>query len=249
MLAISKSPITAYPSVRSWPGPLPTKRFAYLATSCLSCLRVSGQRVCLRALRYSRGCSEGTGEPRQACLPWKVVAYNPCQEAAWRIGSGNARQGGKVRYHRTVHCCWRLFMSKSRMISLLGTWHLAHYNSMNKFRAGCFGKPSSEGDIDLHQNKRELGKPNSWFRLLMVLFPNANLVCSLVLTPRGMDSYKEQKENDRRARAGDSAGWNASFVRADTVVDALADRLGVGKSDILDREEVSWRRKRPVRIR
>lgn len=44
---------------------------------------------------------------------------------------------------------------------------------------------------------------------------------------------------ERRARAGDSVGWNASFVRSDTVVDALADRLGVGKSDILDREEVS----------
>ncbi|CAM9897496.1 unnamed protein product, partial [Ectocarpus fasciculatus] len=50
-------------------------------------------------------------------------------------------------------------------------------------------------------------------------------------------SYKEQKEMDRRARAGDTVGWNASFVRSDTVVDALADRLGVGKSDILDREE------------
>lgn len=28
-------------------------------------------------------------------------------------------------------------------------------------------------------------------------------------------------------------------MRADTVVDALADRLGVGKGDILDRDEVS----------
>lgn len=55
-------------------------------------------------------------------------------------------------------------------------------------------------------------------------------------------SYKEKKEDERRARAGDSAGWNASFVRADTVVDALADRLGVGKGDILDREEVGYRR-------
>lgn len=53
-------------------------------------------------------------------------------------------------------------------------------------------------------------------------------------------SYKEQKEDARKARAGDIAGWNASFVRADTVVDALADRLGVGKGDILDREEVSF---------
>lgn len=54
----------------------------------------------------------------------------------------------------------------------------------------------------------------------------------------GGKSYKEQKELERRARAGDSTGWNASFVRSDTVVDALADRLGVGKGDILDREEV-----------
>lgn len=66
-------------------------------------------------------------------------------------------------------------------------------------------------------------------------------------------SYKEQKEIERRARAGDSVGWNASFVRSDTVVDALADRLGVGKSDILDREEVSrgcmyTERPRPRRI-
>lgn len=33
-------------------------------------------------------------------------------------------------------------------------------------------------------------------------------------------------------------------MRADTVVDALADRLGVGKGDILDREEVIRRRNR-----
>lgn len=53
-------------------------------------------------------------------------------------------------------------------------------------------------------------------------------------------TYKEQKEESRKTKAGDSAGWNASFVRSDTVVDALADRLGVDKSDILDREEVSY---------
>ena len=52
-------------------------------------------------------------------------------------------------------------------------------------------------------------------------------------------SYKQRKEIERKARAGDSVGWNASYVRADTVVDALADRLGVSKGDILDREEVT----------
>lgn len=52
-------------------------------------------------------------------------------------------------------------------------------------------------------------------------------------------TYKRQHEDARKARAGDSTGWNASFVRQDTVVDALADRLGVSKGDILDREGVS----------
>ncbi|CAM9565164.1 unnamed protein product [Hapterophycus canaliculatus] len=60
--------------------------------------------------------------------------------------------------------------------------------------------------------------------------------------------YKEQKELERRARAGDSVGWNASFVRSDTVVDALADRLGVGKGDILDREEVNLRAELPSKV-
>lgn len=51
--------------------------------------------------------------------------------------------------------------------------------------------------------------------------------------------YKDRKEKERKAKAGDATGWNSSFVRADTVVEALADRLGVGKSEILDREEVT----------
>lgn len=72
--------------------------------------------------------------------------------------------------------------------------------------------------------------------------PIASLLFSLFSA--GGKTYKEQKESDRRARANDSVGWNASFVRADTVVDALADRLGVGKGDILDREEVTRRRNR-----
>lgn len=72
--------------------------------------------------------------------------------------------------------------------------------------------------------------------------PIASLFFSVLSA--GGKNYKEQKESDRRARANDSVGWNASYVRADTVVDALADRLGVGKGDILDREEVSRFRNR-----
>ncbi|CAM9923864.1 unnamed protein product, partial [Phaeothamnion confervicola] len=53
----------------------------------------------------------------------------------------------------------------------------------------------------------------------------------------GAKTYKARKEAERRAAAGDSSGWNAAFVRSDTVVDALAHRLGVAKGEVLDREE------------
>ncbi|KAG5190394.1 hypothetical protein JKP88DRAFT_261997 [Tribonema minus] len=48
----------------------------------------------------------------------------------------------------------------------------------------------------------------------------------------GGGTFKAQREKERRARAQDGVGWNASFVRGDTVVDALADRLGVGKGEV-----------------
>lgn len=48
-------------------------------------------------------------------------------------------------------------------------------------------------------------------------------------------SYKERQELARRQEATKSStGWSASFVRGDTVVDSLADRLGIKKGDILN---------------
>lgn len=47
-------------------------------------------------------------------------------------------------------------------------------------------------------------------------------------------TYKAQKEQERKAKAGDMKGWSASFVRADAVVEGLADRLGLSKGDILN---------------
>lgn len=56
------------------------------------------------------------------------------------------------------------------------------------------------------------------------------------LDPSQARTYKERKEIERRQRAGDERGWNASFLRGETVVDAVADRLGVAKGQVLDRE-------------
>lgn len=47
-------------------------------------------------------------------------------------------------------------------------------------------------------------------------------------------SYKERQERERQAAADKNAtGWSASFLRGDAVVDTLAERLGLRKSDIL----------------
>ena len=56
------------------------------------------------------------------------------------------------------------------------------------------------------------------------------------LDPSKARTYKERKEIERRQRAQDDRGWNAGFVRSDTVVDAVADRLNVEKGAVLDRE-------------
>jgi multiple RNA-binding domain-containing protein 1 len=55
----------------------------------------------------------------------------------------------------------------------------------------------------------------------------------------GSSSFKDQKERERREKATETTGWNASFLRSDAVVDALAERMNVKKGDILDREERS----------
>lgn len=48
-------------------------------------------------------------------------------------------------------------------------------------------------------------------------------------------THKMKKEFDRRKDASENtAGWNASFVRGDAVVDNLASRLGLEKGAILD---------------
>eukprot|EP01038_Epipyxis_sp_PR26KG_P009552 gene9552-12865_t len=49
-----------------------------------------------------------------------------------------------------------------------------------------------------------------------------------------LSSFKQAKEEERRKHLNQKEGWNASFIRSDTVVDSLADRYGVSRSDIMD---------------
>jgi multiple RNA-binding domain-containing protein 1 len=47
-------------------------------------------------------------------------------------------------------------------------------------------------------------------------------------------AYKQVKELERKRKAGEALGWNASHVRSDAVVDSMALKLGVAKGDFLN---------------
>ncbi|KAJ3296457.1 hypothetical protein HK104_001596, partial [Borealophlyctis nickersoniae] len=49
-------------------------------------------------------------------------------------------------------------------------------------------------------------------------------------------SYRSKKEKQKKATAGNEFSWNSLFMNSDTVAEAMADKLGVRKADILDRE-------------
>ncbi|KDO34220.1 hypothetical protein SPRG_19058 [Saprolegnia parasitica CBS 223.65] len=49
-------------------------------------------------------------------------------------------------------------------------------------------------------------------------------------------TYKQKKEIERKQLAASKVGWNASFIRGDATVDALASRLNVKKGEILDKD-------------
>lgn len=52
-----------------------------------------------------------------------------------------------------------------------------------------------------------------------------------------LSSFQLKKEEERRAMANKKEGWNSAFVRSDAVVDALADKYGVDRADILNTAE------------
>ena len=50
------------------------------------------------------------------------------------------------------------------------------------------------------------------------------------------DSYKAKKAAELREAAEDKDIWSTLFIRSDTAVGVIAEQMGLGKSDILDRE-------------
>ncbi|OQS05793.1 RNA-binding protein [Thraustotheca clavata] len=60
------------------------------------------------------------------------------------------------------------------------------------------------------------------------------------LEPEALDTstltYKQKKEIERKQLANNKVGWNASYIRGDATVDALASRLNVKKGEILDKD-------------
>lgn len=52
----------------------------------------------------------------------------------------------------------------------------------------------------------------------------------------GKSSYKKEQAAKKKAKAGDAYNWNTLFIRQDTVADAMADKYGVSKGDVLNIE-------------
>ncbi|TDH69190.1 hypothetical protein CCR75_002286 [Bremia lactucae] len=50
-------------------------------------------------------------------------------------------------------------------------------------------------------------------------------------------TYKQRKELERQIQAQKKTGWNASYIRGDATVGSLAERMGVKRGEILDKEQ------------
>ena len=52
----------------------------------------------------------------------------------------------------------------------------------------------------------------------------------------GSQSFKSKREQEKKSSASNDFNWNSLFMNPDSVADAMAKKLGVKKSDILDRD-------------
>ncbi|RLN80671.1 hypothetical protein BBJ28_00015749 [Nothophytophthora sp. Chile5] len=50
-------------------------------------------------------------------------------------------------------------------------------------------------------------------------------------------THKQRKELERQLQAQKQTGWNASFIRGDATVGSLAERMGVKRGEIMDKEQ------------
>lgn len=75
-------------------------------------------------------------------------------------------------------------------------------------------------------------------RLLHIL-PAHEQPVKEVSSSEGNSSYKAQKEAQLKSQSGSTHNWNSLFIRADTVLDAVAAKLGVPKSSIMSTDSTS----------
>ena len=52
-------------------------------------------------------------------------------------------------------------------------------------------------------------------------------------------AFKAKRDAKLKERAADPTRWNSLYMRSDTVVSAVAQQMGVAKSDVLDRDAAS----------
>lgn len=75
-------------------------------------------------------------------------------------------------------------------------------------------------------------------RLLHVLNAKApKMTSNEIKTDSKLSSFQQKKEEERRKMLHKKDGWNAAYVRSDTVIDSIAERYGIKQSDILDSNE------------
>ncbi|GMI85041.1 hypothetical protein HRI_002173400 [Hibiscus trionum] len=72
----------------------------------------------------------------------------------------------------------------------------------------------------------------------MVIYPIFLYLRIDDLANQGSKSFKQKREEERKASeaSGDTRAWNSLFMHPDTVVENIARKYGVSKSELLDRE-------------
>lgn len=108
----------------------------------------------------------------------------------------------------------------------------------NDKRCKGFGYVSFLFPKDSEKALRELNGGPFQGRLLKVSFSKAisQVDKYLINDPayQKMSSFQKKKEEERRKSATNMINANASYIRSDTVIESIAEKYGVSKSDIMD---------------
>lgn len=116
--------------------------------------------------------------------------------------------------------------------AVYGTVLECHIPADDQKRSKGFGFVTFEKANDAEAAMSQLDGTDFQGRLLHIL--PAREAVSKPITVSQNGGYKEKLEAERKGKAlSESAGWSASHVRGDAVVDNLAVRLGLRKGDIM----------------